>query len=251
VATEAPPPAPVSEAAAFAALFERLARDPSIDPARIQQFLQMKREEEDRQAERAYNASMAAAQAELIPVARNRPNDQTHSKYADLAAIAEAAMPIIHSHGFGLGFSEFQSHKEGHMGVACKVSHAGGFSERYEFHIPVDCAGLRGNSNKTATHAYGSTFSYGRRYATCGVFNIATKDDNDGNAAGRKNQPVERVTEEQLAKLNALLQKTQEPAASVQITLQRFKVDNLTDLTPKQYELCVKKLNEAIGAHND
>jgi hypothetical protein len=248
-AEAAPAPAPISQGDAFTALFERLARDPSVDPARIQQFLQMKREEEDRQAERAYNAAMAAAQAELIPVARNRPNDQTKSKYADLAAIAELALPIVHQHGFGVSCSEFRSDLENHLGVACKVTHASGHSERYEFHIPTDGTGLKGNPNKTATHAYSSTITYGRRYAICSVFNIATKDD-DGNGASKKTAAPERITEQQLAELNALLQKTAEPAANVQITLQRFKVENLADLTPQQYALCVKKLNEALGRND-
>src|SRR5690606_288509 len=67
--TEAPP-APVSQEAAFLALFERLARDPQVDPARIQQFLEMRRAEEDRQAMRAFNAAMAAAKAEFEPIVK-------------------------------------------------------------------------------------------------------------------------------------------------------------------------------------
>lgn len=246
----APAPAPVTQGDAFLAMIERAARDPQTDIDKMERLFAMSERVRARDAETAFNAAMAAAQAELLPVARNKSNDQTKSKYADLAAIADAAMPIIHKHGFGITCSEFRSDREDHLGVACKVTHAAGHSERHEFHIPWDGAGLKGNANKTPTHAYGSTMSYGRRYATCNVFNIATKDD-DGNGANKTTAAPERITEEQLANLNKLLQQTPEPAANVQITLQRFKVDNLSDLNPKQYDLCVRKLNEALRAHND
>lgn len=242
---DAEAPAPVPQGDAFVALFERLARDPSIDPARIQQFLVMKREEEDRQAQRAYNAAMAAAQAALIPVARNKNNSQTSSKYADLAAIAEAALPIINGHGFGISCSEFRSDRENHLGVACDVTHAGGHGRHYEFHIPMDGTGLKGNPNKTATHAYSSSLTYGRRYAMCAVFNIATKDD-DGNAAGGK-APPERITEAQVKELNDRIQKAKEPAATIQIIFERFKIDNIADLTPQQFITTSRQLKEKLG----
>lgn len=249
-AEAAPAPAPVTQGDAFLAMIERAARDPSVDIDKMERLFAMHEKMQAQKARAEFSAAMASAQAELLPVARNKSNNQTNSKYADLAAIADAAMPIIHKHGFGISCSEFRSDKEDHLGVACTVTHAGGHSERHEFHIPWDGAGLKGNANKTPTHAYGSTLSYGRRYATCNIFNIATKDD-DGNGANKTTAPPDRITDEQLAKLNSLLQKTVEPAANVHITLQRFKIDSLADLTPKQYELCVKKLNEALGAHND
>jgi hypothetical protein len=49
--------------------------------------------------------------------------------------------------------------------------------------------GPKGNQNKTATHGFGSTMSYGRRYLICLIFNITlTNEDQDGN------QPGEQVT---------------------------------------------------------
>jgi hypothetical protein len=99
----------------------------------------------------------------------------------------------------------------------------------------------------TPTHAYASTVSYGRRYAECCVFNIATEDD-DGNGGRQQQatQPTERINEKQLAEINSLLQKTAEPASNVQIIFQHYKVDNLADLTPKQFAECVGQLNLAI-----
>lgn len=243
---EAQAPAIATQGDAFLAMIERAARDPQTDIDKMERLFAMSERVRARDAETAFNSAMAAAQAELLPVARNKSNSQTNSKYADLAAIADAAMPIIHKHGFGITCSEFRSDREDHLGVACKVTHAAGHSERHEFHIPWDGAGIKGNTNKTPTHAYGSTMSYGRRYATCNVFNIATKDD-DGNGASKRTAAPERITEKQVADLNAMLQKTDEPAANVQILFEHWKISDLSELTPEQYRKTVVQISKKLG----
>ena len=243
---EATPPAAV-ESAALISMIERAARDPTVDINKMERLFQMHRDMEAQRAERAFNAAMALAQAELVPVVKRSWNPQTRSKYANLAAIAEAALPIIHRCGFGLSFSEFESKKPDCLGVACDVTHSGGHRKHYEFHVPMDGAGLKGNANKTPTHAYGSSFSYGRRYATCGVFNIATKDDDDGNAAGKAQgpPPPPPVTPEQVAALEALMTKAAVPA---EIILEHFKVEALADLTVAQHKTAMAKLNAKLKA---
>lgn len=198
-------PAPV-ESAALVHMIERAARDPSIDMAKMERLFEMHERVAARAAERAFNTSMSAAQAELIPVARRHRNTHTNSMYADIAAIAEAAMPVVHQHGFGLSFSEFRSELPDHLGVACEVTHAGGHCKRYEFNVPIDAAGAQGKVNKTRTQAYGSTATYGRRYATCMIFNVATKNDVDGNAAPQA--PLTFVSPEQQVALKLLIDET-------------------------------------------
>lgn len=204
----------------------------------IERVIAMNERQEDRNAHVAFNAAMALAQSELVPVIKNRANSQTHSKYADIAAIAEVAMPVIHKHGFGLSFSEFKSEKEDHLGVACEVTHGGGCSKRYEFNVPIDGTGMKGNANKTATHAYGSSFQYGRRYATCGVFNIATKDD-DGNAAGAA-ASNELVNE---AQIDAISLKIKEVGANVEAFLKMGDVESIADIKASQYKRVMELLD--------
>ena len=51
------------------------------------------------------------------------------------------------------------------------------------FDLALDGVGLKGNPNKTAVQASGSTISYGRRYLKLMVFDVVlTNEDNDGNA---------------------------------------------------------------------
>lgn len=227
------------ESAALISMIERAARDPNVDIDKMERLFQMHERIDRQRRETAYNSAMAAAQAELIPVARKLDNTQTRSKYADLAALAEAAMPIIYRHGFGISHSEFKSDRPGHLGVRAEVTHAAGFSKSYDFHVPMDGTGLKGNANMTATHAYGSTFSYGRRYSTCGVFNIATKDD-DGNAAGNK-PGVESATLEQVKALIA------ESGSYTAWFLEHYSVETLEDLNGKQRDEIKSKLTAKIA----
>lgn len=215
----------VSEGAVIIQMIERAARDPSFDLDKMERLFAMHERVQDRRAQEQFNAAMAAAQAEIAPVSRNKKNEHSGAKYADLFAIADKALPIAHQHGFGLSFSEFKSEQPNCLGVACKVSHAGGHSERYEFNVPLDRAGSQGKVNKTETQAYGSTFTYGRRYATCGVFNIAITDDDGGSKSAVDDRDAA------LAALRALVQKAGADKGKI---CNHFSVESFDDLTSKQ-----------------
>lgn len=223
------------ETAALISMIERAARDPQIDIDKMERLFQMHERMTARTAEAAFNAAMAAAQAELKPVIRKIRNTQTNSSYADLAAISDASDPTIHKHGFGVVCSEFQSTLANHLGIRCTAKHAAGHSETYDFNVPVDGTGLKGNPNKTATHAYASTLTYGRRYAKCCVFDIATKNDTDGNAP--KGQ--EPITPDQAQELAKLITETK---TDIQAVLDFHKAESLSDFTAADYRAAKAKL---------
>jgi len=225
------PDAPVAvqpETSALISMIERAARDPSVDIDKMERLFQMHERVENKARESAFNTAMAAAQAELKPVARKLNNTQTNSKYADLAAISEAADPIIHKHGFGIISSEFQSALPQHIGVRLKVTHAAGHSEGYDFNIPTDGTGLKGTPNKTATHAYASTITYGRRCAKCAVFDIATMNDTDGNSAAAGKANVEPATLDEIFKL------IDDTKSERPWFLEHYSVETFDDLNGKQ-----------------
>jgi hypothetical protein len=196
--------APVSSDDPILALIERAARDQSVDIDKMERLFGMHERMKAKQAEEAYNAAMAAAQAALIPVVKNRKNDNTGKRYADLLAIADQALPVVYANGFAVSVSECESptKRQGYIGAACEVSHAKGHGKRYVFDIPIDDVGLKGNSNKTAIQAYGSTLTYARRYAVCNIFNIAVSDG-DGSAPAPADKGL--ISAEQLARLEKLM----------------------------------------------
>ena len=191
-------PEPKSESATLINIIQRAASDPSVDIAKMERLFEMHERMENRRSIEAFNSAMANAQAEMPAVVKNQLNSHTNKKYADLFAIADKAMPQIYKNGFGLSFSECAATKENCIGVACLVTHSAGHSVRYEFNVPLDKAGSAGKTNKTDVQAYGSTMTYGRRYATCNVFNIQVTD-NDGAAE------VTMITEAEAQNLLALL----------------------------------------------
>ena len=75
-------------------------------------------------ARRAFSDAMAACQAEIQSVAKNRENRQTSSKYADLAAIYSACKPTIAKHGFSFSTFPASTERAGHMGVRWTLSAA-------------------------------------------------------------------------------------------------------------------------------
>jgi hypothetical protein len=237
IAVMAPVAVPTQTADPILSLIERAAKDPQVDIAKMERLFEMHQKMQARQAEMAFNAAMAAAQAELIPVARKLWNPQTRSMYADLAAITEEAMPVIHKHGFGTICSEFKSQEPNCVGIACKALHSGGHSERYEFNIPLDGAGIKGNANKTATHAYASTVTYGRRYAQCSVFNIVTKKDTDGNSP----KVSEPISEEQAIELIDLIEANGRDREGF---CKYFKIERVQDLPVSD----LKRAEEALTA---
>lgn len=227
---------PVNETTALISMIERAARDPSVDLDKMERLFAMKERAEDRRSETEFNAAMAATQAELLPVSRNRKNEHTGAKYADLYAIADTALPFVHKHGFGLSFSQCPSSVANCIGVECTVTHAAGHSKTYRFDVPLDAAGSQGKTNKTATQALGSTLTYGRRYAIINVFNIAVTDD-DGNAAATT--PQAPVTDQDIASFREALQAKNVKEGEV---CNLFSVESIDDLTRKQFDDAVKRL---------
>lgn len=217
-----------SESGALISLIERAARDPSVDIDKMERLFQMYERVEQRRAVQAYNAAMAAAQEEMPAVVKNRENNHTKARYADLYAIADECLPIIHKHGFGLSFAECTATAPGCMGISCRASHSGGHAEVYTFNVPVDATGSQGKTNKTQTQAYGSTFTYGRRYATCGVFNIIITDKDGNSSAGDG-----LVSAEQKSEIEALIRDTE---ANIGWICERYEISDISQMTTAQFK---------------
>lgn len=162
-------------------VLERAATDPNTDVEKMERLYDMIERNQDSMAVKAYSADMVAAQAKMPKIIADSRNNQTNSNYAKLDTIIQVASPIWAEQGFALSFGEGKADLEGFTRVTLDVIHRDGHSKSYHRDMPLDIAGIKGNTNKTPMHASGSTVSYGRRYLTCMVFNIATGDDNDGN----------------------------------------------------------------------
>lgn len=164
-------------------MFERLARDPSVDVDKLERLMQMHERATARRAEEQFNAAMSQAQTKMRPIAADAENPQTKSKYASYAQIDRALRPIYTEHGFGLSFDTGDGAAAQWVRVLCHVTHAGGFMRTYHVDMPADGKGAKGGDVMTITHAVGAAMSYGMRYLLKMIFNVAVgAEDVDGNA---------------------------------------------------------------------
>lgn len=183
-------------------VIQRAAADPNTDVDKLERLLGLYERLDSRKAEQEFNVAMVAAQQSMPSVFKNKVNDGTRSKYATLERVNDVIMPIITRHGFSLSFGSSESPLPDHYRVTCTLRHSSGHAVDYFVDVPADTHGAKGSQNKTKTHGFGSTMSYGRRYLTLLIFNVATTDDDDGNAAGGF------CTDEQVAYIKHLLDKT-------------------------------------------
>lgn len=225
------------------ATFARLASDPNTDVVKLNALIDIYWKVEGKRAETAFNAAMAAAQAELAPVAKKSWNPHTKSRYAALDAVYEAIKPIIAKHGFGSSYGTAPSQLPNHVQIYCDVTHSGGHSKRYTSDIPTDDVGMKGNVNKTPIQAFGSTTSYARRYMTLLIFDVATGDDNDGNATDLPGT----INATQVKELEDLLTETNQNKAKF---LEYAKAETLEDILAKNFEtakLAIKERAKALA----
>lgn len=161
------------------------ASNPATDIEKMERLFKMHQEMVKSEAEASFNAAMARAQSNIVPVANNASNQQTSSRYAKLAAINKAITPIYTAEGLSISFDTGDAPRPDLQRTIAIVSHAAGHSRQYHIDLPLDSVGAKGNVNKTAVHATGSTSSYSRRYLVCMIFNVTTEDDTDGNNTAR------------------------------------------------------------------
>lgn len=235
--------------APMVAMIERIAMDPNIPIDRLEKMLAMKermedraREDQDRVARQAYFKAMAECQADLPVVIKRSKNDHTKSTYADLAAIEQQAMPTIHRYGFMVSFQPAGMNDKGEQRIKWTVAHSAGHIETGEAEIPVDNAGTNGTRNKTGTHAFGSTATYGRRYLLCMLFNISTGDDRDGNNPEQGSS--DPITAEQAVTLRGLIDRAE---VDIQNFCNRWEVNAVAEIEQRRFQEVAQSLHQRIN----
>lgn len=239
-------PVVIDQQAAVLNMIGDLAKNPDIPVERLQALLDMKerlddRAKEDRAAEArvSYFRAMAACQASLKVVVKNKSNDQTRSKYADLSALAKQADPVIHEHGFMVSFHPAGQAENGDQFIRWTVAHRDGHVESDVAQIALDDKGPNGSKNKTSLHGFGSTMSYGRRYLKLMLFDIATGDDDDGQKAGSQT-----ITEEQFNALRDLMEKAGADEAKF---LKAFGIKQLTEMPAARFDAAKAMLWQKVA----
>lgn len=181
----------VSNATSLLQAITQAASNPQVDIEKMERLFKMHQEMVAQEAEAQWNSAMARAQSQIVPVANNADNTHTKSRYAKLAAINKAIVPIYTGEGLSISFDSGDA-PAGVLRTVATVAHAAGHKRQFHLDLPLDDVGAQGVTNKTKVHATGSSTSYARRYLVCMIFNVTTEDDDDGNRAGGKVLPEDQ-----------------------------------------------------------
>lgn len=126
--------------------------------------------------------AMAAFHMELPAVDKNQEAEVKkdgkllyRNKYADLAAVSKAALPVLGKHG--VFYIAKPTTRKGQFGLRYKLTHAHSGEVEKGF-MPLT---LAGRAQET-----GGSITYFRRYVFCTVTGIAADTDDDGASAGHQ-----------------------------------------------------------------
>ncbi len=161
-------------------VFVSLARDQSVDVARIRELMELQKWSEEREAEKRFNGDYAAALLEMPRVAKNGVIDLgakgkiPFAKYED---VDRAIRHIEAKYGFARSFTTAPSPGDPGITITLKLRHRDGHCETSTRHMPPDQG-----PGRNKIQELGSSGSYGKRYLTLDIWNIITEgEDNDGN----------------------------------------------------------------------
>lgn len=170
-------------------------------------------------ARQAFDAAIAAAKAEIKPVARNAIGHNS-KRYADFSAYAKAIDPILSRHGLSYRFRSAQAER---ITVTCVLSHRDGYSEENSLTGPADTSG-----SKNAIQAIGSTLTYLQRYTLVQALGLAAGDDDDGRASGGDAAPDAPLVSE--AQVAAITKAIGFKGRTVEALCKRLGVESLADI---------------------
>ena len=181
------------QASAMLTIFKEVAMSPDagskVDVIRA--MMEMQRELQKDQAERALNEALARLAPKLPRIKRtasvqyavdkNNPKGpkETAFKFSRYEDIDKAIRPLLSEEGLSLSFTTAPRTSEGGgLIVRGRLSHVQGAFREAEISVALDSSGGKNN-----IQAMGSSSSYGKRYVACMLLNIITENEDDDGAS--------------------------------------------------------------------
>lgn len=236
----------------------------TIDPAKLQQLLDVQKSWEENEARKAYHRAMAAFRSKPLNAAkdthvfyRKGNGDVVDYWHASLASMVKAATIAMSEHGLYSSWRQRQL-ENGNVEVTCVIAHADGYSEQTSMNAPPDTSG-----GKNLIQGIASTNTYLERYTLQALTGIAAEDMPDADdvpapgspmqQGGPQEKPVERGTLESYSEKAFA---ANEPAWSTAFAQGRATAESLIammgsrfDLTDDQKDRIHVIYNEATGAN--
>lgn len=190
---------------------------------------------QERSARVAYFNALAKFKREIPRITHDKDTSKATNAggkfsftYASKAAIMAAIQPHLDANGLFLTFDTEPSEKAGWLVEVATLHHVDGHKETSRVAMPTDSTLPIGSQQKV-----GSAMSYGQRYAIIAVLGLSLDEPGDEAA------PVARVTDEQSATLQALMDETKVDRAK---WLAHYGIAAVSDLPANLYQKAVQSL---------
>lgn len=255
------------------AVIAAAAANPACDVGKMQALLDMQEKLEQKQAQREFTQDFIALQAELPSISRDgkieivakdengrRPTTggrvQQSTPYATFNNIMRTIKPLLNKHNFTLSFATEPAGDR--IMVKGFLRHVSTHEQTTSFPLPAETSGSKNN-----VQGWGSSMSYGKRYATIALLNIvshAPEDaDRDGGSApsgakkaakGASEEALEvidegepKITEEQHDKLVDALEACGATRAAF---CAAWKIAKVADLPASGYDRAMKACDDKM-----
>jgi hypothetical protein len=213
--------------------------DPRVDVDKLAALMGLQERVEARDAERAFNADLAAAMAEMPNVRKDGVKDMGTKgsiPYATYEHLDRIIRPIERRHGFCRIFITEPLEKAGTL-MTCKLLHKGGHSISSTRFQPPDPG-----PGRNETQAIGSADSYARRYLTLAIWNIVTVGaDDDANS-------VDVISDQQLSNITDMLNDLELPPARLAAFLKFAAAPSVERIKSRDYDRVMAELRRAKAA---
>lgn len=121
------------------------------------------------------SAALIKAKKKFAIAEKSGYNTHLKTKYSNLTDILAAVEPSLKDHDLMVIQSNLETTTEKVMHIETLILHSSGEWLAFQYNMPIE---------KITAQAYGSTTSYGRRYALCAALGI-TQSDDDAEIAKR------------------------------------------------------------------
>jgi ERF superfamily. len=218
------------------------------DTEAISTIINFIKDEQRRVSRDAFYASLTKFQAKNIQVPRIKVVKVTTKKgfryqynYAPLSVIIDAVSEALAECGFSYIFdcshvsATDNASTDDVMLVTCILQHVCGYSVSSRFSVPIDAS-----DHMSGSHSSASAYTYGKRYAFCGVTGLVTsEDDDDGNGAGSSKVESVGISAEKLQRLEDFIAEVKISRSQV---LQRAGTEDLSTIDEAMYESLMARL---------
>lgn len=156
--------------------FVEMTKDLDVD--KLEKFIALRTQDEERNAKREFERHFAELQGELSPIVKSKKamnGSKEMYSYAPLDSLQSACGPLITKHGFSYSWRE--ESKEG--GIKRTILMISGYGHTRENYFDSDK--ISGTGVQNAIQVAGAMSTYGRRYTFISGFGLIIEgEDSDG-----------------------------------------------------------------------